>query len=135
MKELSINQWVEKFEAGAFNASDVDTQCDAGWYDWFCRDSSLASKTKVLGKKVAQLSKSPLVNPDKTYVFFKNNCPMSGPLYDDFRICSLKTGDVIFTVVPKSGHSGKAEVWGPMNEFKEPMVEGTWNDVKAFFEV
>ena len=50
---------------------------------------------------------------------------MSGPLYDDFRICDVETGDVIWTVTPKCGHSGKAEVWGRQNDFKGPIAVGT----------
>lgn len=135
MKELSVNMWIEKFNAGAFDSPNFSVQCDAGWYDWFCRDSSLAGKTKALGKKVIQLSKSPRFDANKTYVFFKNNCPCRGPLYDDFRICDRESGDVLYTVVPKSGHTGKAEVWGRPNDFKEPLVEGSWVDVKHYFEV
>lgn len=135
MKEMHLSKWLGKFDRGEWDSPDLDTQCAAGWYDWFCRDSSLANKTKALGKKVSQISTSFRFNPYEVYVFFKNNCPFNGPLYDDFRICDLRSGDVLFTVVPKSGHSGKAEVWGRDNEFKEPLVVGTWHDVKRFFEV
>ncbi len=31
-------------------------------------------------------------------------------LYDDFRICNAD--EVLFTVIPKCSHSGKAEIWG-----------------------
>ena len=73
---------------------------------------------------------------DKTYVFFKNNCPLSSNLYDDFRICDMKTGKVLHTVSPSVGYSnmnGEATVWGKDNDFKEALVTGTWKDVKKFF--
>ncbi len=108
------------------------------WYDWFCRNTSLPAKTQKLGVKVCQIAKSHLINPRTTYVFFKNNCPLQGSLYDDFRICDRKSGDVIFTIVPKSGFKkddGKGFVWGKANKFQEPLVSGDWSDIKKFFGV
>lgn len=133
MSNMNINTFAIRFLRGEFLASDVKTQIEAGWYDWFCRDTSLGAKTQNLGKKVLQLMKSTKIDIEKNYVFFKNNCPGRGSLYDDFRICDMETGDVIFTVVPRCSHSGKAEVWGLENGFNEPLVSGTWRDVKAFF--
>ena len=93
------------------------------FYDWFCKDSSLQRKSWNLMKQVKTFLKH---NPDidllTHYVFFKNNCPMSGPLYDDFRICNVETGDVVYTVIPKCGHSGLAEIWGRENGFKGPIT-------------
>jgi hypothetical protein len=55
---------------------------------------------------------------------------MNGPLYDDFRICDRETGDVIWSVTPKSGHSGKAEVWGRQNDFQGAIaVADTMSDI------
>jgi len=133
-EKITLREWIGRFDAGEFDTPDVDTQIDAGWYDWFCRDTSLARKTQVLGKKVKQIAASDRFNRDRVYVFFKNNCPMAGSLYDDFRICDLESGDVLFTVIPRSG-SGKAEVWGRENNFAEPLVSGTWWNVKEFFGV
>ena len=135
MANITIRKFNERFAKGDFDHPSVAVQCDAGWFDWFCRDASLVNKTKVLGKKVAQISNSPKVNVDGQYVFFKNNCPLSGPIYDDFRICDLESGDVIYTIVPKNPHSKKAEVWGVENLFEGPLVEGTWSDVRRFFGV
>jgi len=56
------------------------------------------------------------------YVFFKNNCPMSGPLYDSFSICDCKSGDVLYWVTGKSGHSGQAEIFSREKGFKEPLA-------------
>lgn len=136
MDNQSIRSFIQNFDEGKYDAVDTKTQCDAGWYDWFCRDTSLAFKTKKLTRKLKVLLKSQKINQDTMYVFFKNNCPMDGSLYDDFRICDLETGDVIFAVVPSSGFNSKkgtAELWGRENGFDGPLVEGSWKDVKAFF--
>jgi hypothetical protein len=83
------------------------------FYDWFCKDSSLCNKSWKLMKQVKTFLKhNQQIDLLEHYVFFKNNCPMNGPLYDDFRICNIETGNVVFTVIPKCGHSGKAEIWG-----------------------
>ena len=106
------------------------------WYDWFCRDTSLKRKGEALLKKLKVIASSNKFDNDKCYVFFKNNCPCYGNLYDDFRICDKETGDVLYCVIPKSGfkrYEGRAQVYGVDNDFKEPLVEGTWRDVKAWF--
>jgi len=132
----NINTFATKFLSGDFDFPDVKTQIGAGWYDWFCRDTSLRGKTQKLGKKVLQLMKSDKIDAEANYVFFKNNCPMAGSLYDDFRICCSETGDVIYTVIPSCGHDsskGQAQVWGRENNFDGPLVEGNWKTVKQFF--
>src|SRR5574343_565364 len=101
---MSIRQWVENFDNGLYADKSTDTQIEAGWYDWFCKDRSLQRKTVYLGKKLKVLLKSKKFDQDKCYVFFKNNCPVSGRLYDDFRICDIETGNVIYTITPASGH-------------------------------
>ena len=134
-KEVNLNEWVEKFDNKEFVPNFREVQCEAGWYDWFCNDSALGPKTKKLAVKLKQVMKSDKVDCENSYVFFKNNCPMVGPLYDDFRICDIKSGDVIYTITPRSGHNGNAEVWGKDNKFEGPIVSGVWKDVKEFFGV
>ena len=134
--ERSIREFIEKFNNGDFNSNNRSIQCDAGWYDWFCRDSSLRNKTYKLTAKLKKIINSEKINQDTMYVFFKNNCPCNGSLYDDFRICDRETGDVIFTVVPSLGHKskfGQSAVWGRENNFKCALIEGTWKDVLKFF--
>ena len=106
------------------------------WYDWFCKTSSLIKKGESLFKKLKMISKSKKFDNDNCYVFFKNNCPGVGNLYDDFRICDCETGEVIFTVIPKSGHAvdkGVGKVWGRENNFEKPLFEGSWKDIKKWF--
>ena len=113
-----------------------ETRQNKAWYDWFCRDTSLPAKTKKLVRYLRQIALSNKFDATKTYTFFKNNCPCDGRLYDDFRICDIKTGDVLYTIIPSNGHNvklGQSEVWGAENDFKEAIVEGTWKEVKEFF--
>ena len=132
-KEININKFLKNFAEGKYDNLDVNGAVKAGWYDWFCKDESLPNKTKKLARRLKAISKSDKFDNETSYVFFKNNCPCSGPLYDDFRICSIETGDVIYTVTPKSGHTGLAEVYGKENDFKEALIEGAWKDVKNWF--
>lgn len=138
MRNMKLSTWLEKFKSGKFSSPDVNVQVGAGWYDWFCKRTSLKNKTYKLApkvKRIAEILGDDFMNTH--YVFFKNNCPMYGSLYDDFRFCDWKSGDVIFTITPSSGHDidkGTATVWGKSNDFKEPLVSGTWKDVVNYFK-
>ena len=110
-----------------------EDQCH-GFWDWFCSDKALAGKSRKLcgnARAITKLTKK--FDPKKVYVWFKNNCPCSGSLYDDLRIADLETHDVLYTIVPHDGRTGLSEVWGSENDFSKPLVEGTWEDVKQFF--
>ena len=102
------------------------------WYDWFCADKALPNRGKVSVTRLKQIIDSPKINIDTMYVFFKNNCPVFNKLYDDFRICDLKSGNVIFTVIPKN-NDNESEIWGRENGFKEPLFVGSWTDAKKWF--
>ena len=118
------------------NGTILDNSCFY-FYDWFCKDGSLERKARSLMTKVKRFVKAAKIDPDKTYVFFKNNSPLYGNLYDDFRICDRETGDVIYTIVPRLGHNkrmGEAEAWGNANSFKEPLVNAkSWKELLANF--
>lgn len=89
---IPLNIWIERFKNSEFENENTKVQIEAGWYDWFCRDTSLKNKTKKMGNIIKQIKDGGRVNLNETYVWFKNNCPMSGPLYDDFRIANIKDG-------------------------------------------
>lgn len=122
--KTTLKQQLEAFNQGKFIDSNGNESWCYNFYDWFCKDTSLKNKSEKLFKTVKRWVEKRNTDTDKVYVFFKNNCPMNGPLYDDFRICDIETGDVIYTVIPKSGHSGLAEVWGRQNEFQGALITG-----------
>lgn len=82
-KRLTVREIREMAKNG-----NIQELSDELWYDWFCSDKALLSKTK---RMVGMLSK--VKNPtilDNYTVWFKNNCPCCGPLYDDIRFEPLK---------------------------------------------
>ena len=114
---VNLAEQLNAFASGQIMDSDGTIGSCFNFYDWFCKDSSLERKANALFPKVKKfIAANPDIDILSTYVFFKNNCPMNGPLYDDFRICNA--GEVLFTIIPKCGHSGKAEIWGKNAEGK-----------------
>ena len=124
-EELKLREWQKKFKSGAFDKSDISTQIEAGWFDWFCRDTSLAYKTKKMGSIIKQIKDGGRIDLDNTYVFFKNNCPLNGPLYDSFGICNINYRDVVLFSVQINccWFDHKYTVLGLGNAFEKPLFE------------
>lgn len=136
---MKLTEFAERFSAGEFKSKDLATQCEAGWYDWFCHATSLAAKTEYLGKKVLSILDSKRFDKTKVYVFFKNNCPMVGPLYDQFSICNIETGDVLYCCqhLEKGSHGcdrAHWEIWDVRSEKSVLVASGNWNEVKKYFQ-
>lgn len=136
--KMNIKEFVERFKRGDFASTAIQVQCEAGWYDWFCKLSSLANKTKKLGAKVCKIANSKKFSKENSYVFFKNNCPIVGPLYDQFSICDIETREVLFCVqhLEKGSHRCEKahwEVYDAKFGFTEPVVNGTWREVEKYF--
>jgi hypothetical protein len=93
------------------------------FYDWFCSDKALEKRAKSLLSKLKFLVNEGLINPDENYVVFKNNCPMSGSLYDDLRICRISDGDFLGGFCPRTGHKSledeSCSFWVIKPEYKE----------------
>ena len=127
-ERICLQSWIGAFLLEEYASQDVKTQIKAGWYDWFCKDSSLARKTQRMGNIISKLKEGGKVNFKNWYVWFKNNCPLNGPLYDDFRFADLETGEVQFTIqLDCCWNKKKYAVYGrtPDGEFHsdEPLFE------------
>ena len=146
MKKVNLAEQLNAFASGKIIDSSGDQNDCYNFYDWFCKDASLERKANALFPKVKKFIESVQVDILETYVFFKNNCPMVGSLYDDFRIVDIESGNVLFTVTPhrviNPGRSNpgyrygnipretESEIWGRSNDFKEPLKVGkTFSDL------
>jgi hypothetical protein len=125
MKGTTLRKQLEAFDKGIYLDSEGNESWCYNFYDWFCKDSTLQKKSdKLFGMVKKFLEVTPQIDQDKYYVFFKNNCPMDGPLYDDFRICAIEDGGVSYNITGKSGHSGLAEMYVSTMGFNEPYLTG-----------
>ncbi len=122
-RKYTTKEWINIFNSGKFENTSRNIQIEAGWYDWFCRDTSLINKTRKMGNIIKQIRNSKRIDLNNTYVMFKNNCPMSGSLFDDFRIVDINTGDVVYTITIESPYTEfKFDVYGRENEFQSPVI-------------
>jgi hypothetical protein len=125
MSKATIRQQLEAHSQGRYLDSSGEESWCFTFYDWFCKESSLQKKADTLFAQLKRfLAANPNIDIDKHYVWFKNNCPMNGPLYDDFRIADIETGDTMYTVTAKCGHSGLAEAYSRAHGFNEPIATG-----------
>jgi hypothetical protein len=78
-----------------------------------------------------------LFDPEKTYVFFKNNSPCAGGLYDDLRICDIESGKVLYSVCPKNPWYGYRPVVAfsaeDADRWKNPLVFESMKDMREWF--
>jgi len=123
-KRIKLSEWIQKFNDGEFDHYGSATQIKAGWYDWFCKDTSLLNKTKKMGNIIKQIKSGGKVNLETSYVWFKNNCPLSGPLYDDFRIADIETNNNLIVIqIDCVWNVSKYTAFERLDGFDKPVFE------------
>ena len=123
-KQIKLSEWIQRFKSGEFEKPDTTTQINAGWFDWFCKDTSLANKTKKMGNIIKQIKAGGKVDLETSYVWFKNNCPLSGPLYDDFRIADIETNNNLIVVqIDCFRNDSKYTAYERLDGFEKPVFE------------
>jgi hypothetical protein len=121
--EIPLEEWQQNYSSGLYNNPDLDTQISAGWFDWFCEEEELSERLQPLASIVSKLKNSTKIDVTTMYVFFENKQPVDKDIYDDFKICSLNSDTVYYTVVLNSPYEDfKWTVYGYENNFSEAIV-------------
>lgn len=78
------------------------------------------------------LVKECLVNPDANTVWFKNNCPYDGSLYDDLIITRIEDDKFLGGFCPSSGHNSiknQCHFWTLVPEYRTHEFEN-WSSFR-----
>lgn len=114
MKNISVNQLLANPEL--YNEDNY-----YGFYDWFCKDSSLKGRYTRALNKVKSMVKAGIIDGDAYSVWFKNNCPMVGSTYDDIRFNRLEDDEYMGGFCTASVHKSikvTATYWLAKEDFK-----------------
>jgi hypothetical protein len=69
---------------------------------------------------IKQIKPGGKVDLESSYVWFKNNCPFNGPLYDDFRIANIDSDTTSFVIqIEHQQNESRYAIFAKLNNFSE----------------
>jgi hypothetical protein len=77
-----------------------------------------------MGNIIKQIKTGGKVDLETSYGWFKNNCPLNGPLYDDFRIADIENNNNLFVVqIDCVWNDSRYTVFERLDGFEKPVFQ------------
>lgn len=83
MVRITLREWIKKYNNGDFSSGDIETQCNAGWSDWFCDNKELEERLHKMALIITCIDNDFIL--DNYYIWLKNSYHVHFPLYDEVR--------------------------------------------------
>ena len=136
--KMTLRQFRERFNNGDFDSPDKNTQIEAGWKDWFCKEQELPERLTKTGEVINGITSDFIL--DNYHVVFTNLSTLNGSLFDEVKFDPVgikeddeKYKELAFSMEVGNTASGyKYAVAAPKNGYLSEMQTNYVNKVRSF---